>query len=51
MKLISYKRIGTPEDVAKAMAWLSSDDSDYVNGETVYVDGGTALYSAFSDNG
>lgn len=51
MKLIPYKRIGTPEDVAKAVAWLASDDSDYVNGETIYIDGGMALYPEFSDNG
>jgi glucose 1-dehydrogenase len=51
MKLIPYKRIGTPEDVAKAIAWLCSDDSDYVNGETMYIDGGMTLYPEFSDNG
>jgi glucose 1-dehydrogenase len=51
MKLIPYKRIGTPEDVAKAVAWLCSDDSDYVNGETMYIDGGMTLYPEFSDNG
>jgi glucose 1-dehydrogenase len=51
MKLIPYKRIGTPEDVAKAVAWLASDDSDYVNGETLYIDGGMTLFPEFSDNG
>jgi glucose 1-dehydrogenase len=51
MNLIPYKRIGTPQDVAKAVAWLSSDDSDYVNGETLYIDGGMTLYPEFSDNG
>lgn len=51
MRLIPYKRIGTPEDVAKAVAWLASDDSDYVNGETLYIDGGMTLYPEFSDNG
>ena len=51
MQLIPYRRIGTPEDVAKAVAWLSSDDSDYVNGETLYIDGGMTLYPEFADNG
>ncbi|KAA0993087.1 SDR family oxidoreductase [Dyadobacter aurulentus] len=51
MNLIPYKRIGTPQDVAKAVAWLASDDSDYVNGETLYIDGGMTLYPEFSDNG
>ncbi|TDB67063.1 glucose 1-dehydrogenase [Arundinibacter roseus] len=51
MTLIPYKRIGTPEDVARAVAWLASDDSDYVNGETMYIDGGMTLYPEFMDNG
>ncbi len=51
LKLIPYKRIGTPLDVAKAVAWLASDDSDYVNGETLYIDGGMTLYPEFADNG
>lgn len=51
MNLIPYRRIGTPEDVAKAVAWLASDESDYVNGETLYIDGGMTLYPEFADNG
>lgn len=51
MELIPYKRIGQPEDVAKAVAWLVSDDADYVAGETLYVDGGMMLYPEFADNG
>jgi len=51
LKLIPYKRIGTPQDVAKAVAWLASDESDYVNGETLYIDGGMTLYPEFADNG
>lgn len=51
LKLIPYKRIGDPEDVAKAAAWLASDDSDYVTGTTIYVDGGMTLYPGFVDNG
>jgi glucose 1-dehydrogenase len=51
LKLIPYKRIGTPQDVARAVAWLASDDSDYVNGETLYIDGGMTLYPEFADNG
>jgi glucose 1-dehydrogenase len=35
----------------KAVAWLASDDSDYVNGETLYIDGGMTLYPEFADNG
>ena len=51
MNLIPYRRIGQPEDVAKVAVWLASDDSDYVTGETLYVDGGMMLYPEFSDNG
>ena len=51
LQLIPYKRIGTPLDVAKAVAWLVMDDSDYVNGETMYIDGGMTLYPEFADNG
>src|SRR3546814_5767523 len=32
LKLIPYGRIGEPADVARAVAWLASDDSDYVTG-------------------
>jgi glucose 1-dehydrogenase len=51
MKLIPEKRIGRPEDIAKAALWLASDDSDYVNGTTLYVDGGMLLYPGFEGNG
>lgn len=51
LKLIPYGRIGSPDDVAKAVLWLASDESDYVTGSTLVVDGGMMLYPAFSDNG
>lgn len=47
LKLIPYKRIGEPEDVAQAAVWLASDQSDYVQGTTIYVDGGMTLYPGF----
>ena len=50
-ELIPYGRIGEPEDVARAAVWLASDDADYVNGTTLLVDGGMALYPAFRDGG
>lgn len=37
---ILKKRIGTPEDVAKLVSFLVSDDSDYINGEVIVIDGG-----------
>ncbi len=51
MKLIPYKRIGKAEDVAKVALFLASDDSDYITGTTIYVDGGMTLYPGFEDNG
>jgi glucose 1-dehydrogenase len=47
LKLIPSKRIGEPEDVARAAVWLASDMADYVYGTTIYVDGGMTLYPGF----
>src|SRR6516164_9478323 len=51
MTLVPYKRIGEPEDIARAAVWLASDDSDYVNGVTLFVDGGMTLYPEFASGG
>lgn len=51
LELIPYGRIGVPEDVAKAAVWLASDESDYVHGETLVIDGGMTLYPGFAENG
>jgi len=51
MELVPYKRIGEPEDVARAAVWLASDDSDYVVGTTLFVDGGMTLYPGFATGG
>jgi len=51
LTLIPYKRIGEPEDVAKAAVWLASDESDYVTGTSLFVDGGMCLYPGFEENG
>ncbi|MBU7455981.1 (S)-acetoin forming diacetyl reductase [Leuconostoc fallax] len=37
---ISLKRLAEPEDIANAVAFLASKDSDYVTGQTLIVDGG-----------
>jgi glucose 1-dehydrogenase len=50
-ELIPYGRIGEPEDIGRAAAWLVSDDADYVVGTTLFVDGGMTLYPGFRDNG
>ncbi|MEO8860355.1 MAG: SDR family oxidoreductase [Ginsengibacter sp.] len=51
LTLIPYGRIGQPEDIGKAAVWLASDESDYVTGTTLFVDGGMLLYPGFSTNG
>ncbi len=37
---ISLNKFGNPEDVANTIAFLSSDLSDYITGETIHVNGG-----------
>jgi len=37
---IPYKRIGQPEDIANVVAFLCSDKSEYITGQTIAVDGG-----------
>lgn len=51
LRLIPQKRIGEVEDIGKAAVWLASDDADYINGTTLFVDGGMTLYPGFEDNG
>lgn len=34
------RRLGTADDIAKAVMWLCSDDAEYVNGHNLVVDGG-----------
>jgi 3-oxoacyl-[acyl-carrier protein] reductase len=41
---IPSSRLGEPEDVANAVIFLASDQSNYINGETIHVNGG--LYMA-----
>jgi glucose 1-dehydrogenase len=51
LELIPYDRIGVVEDIGAAAVWLASDDSDYITGTTLFVDGGMTLYPGFSTNG
>jgi glucose 1-dehydrogenase len=51
MKLIPHKRIGEPEDIARATAWMASDDADYIQGVSLFVDGGMTLYPGFAEGG
>lgn len=39
---IPLGRVGTPDEIAKAVVFLASDDSSFVNGIELFVDGGMA---------
>lgn len=51
LKLIPYKRVGETADISNVCCWLASDESDYIHGATLFVDGGMTLYPGFEDNG
>lgn len=51
LTLIPYNRVGEPIDIANAAIWLASDESDYVHGTTLFVDGGMTLYPEFARGG
>jgi glucose 1-dehydrogenase len=44
---IPWGRLGNAEEIAAAIAWLASDEADYVVGTTLFVDGGMTLYPKF----
>lgn len=51
MKLVPYNRIGEPDDIGRAAAWLASDQADYITGASLVVDGGMCLYPGFAHGG
>jgi 3-oxoacyl-[acyl-carrier protein] reductase len=40
---IPMKRFGTPEDVANVVGFLASDDSNYITGQVIHIDGGLVM--------
>jgi glucose 1-dehydrogenase len=44
---IPWGRFGKPEEIAAAVAWLASDEAEYVTGTTLFVDGGMTTYPGF----
>ena len=51
LTLIPYNRIGTPADIGKLAVFLASDDSDYITGASIMIDGGMTVFEGFSTNG
>lgn len=43
MASIPAKKMGTPDDIANAVAFLASDEAAYITGEVIKVDGGMAM--------
>jgi glucose 1-dehydrogenase len=51
LTMIPYGRIGVPDDIGQAAVWLASDASDYVHGQSIFIDGGMTLYPEFAHGG
>jgi 3-oxoacyl-[acyl-carrier protein] reductase len=43
LSLIPLAKLGQPEDVAKVVRFLASDDSNYITGQTIHIDGGMVM--------
>jgi glucose 1-dehydrogenase len=44
---IPWGRLGKPEEIAAAVAWLAGPEAEYITGTTVFVDGGMTQYPGF----
>jgi glucose 1-dehydrogenase len=47
---IPLGRVGTPEEIAAVFAFLASDESSYITGQTIYACGGITLFGEFREN-
>jgi 3-oxoacyl-[acyl-carrier protein] reductase len=41
---IPMRKMGEPEDIAKAAGCLCSDSANYITGQTIHINGGLAQY-------
>lgn len=45
---VPWGRLGQPDEIAAAIAWLAGPEAEYVVGSTLFVDGGMTLYPRFT---
>jgi 3-oxoacyl-[acyl-carrier protein] reductase len=43
LSLIPLAKLGQPEDVAKVVRFLASEDANYITGQTIHIDGGMVM--------
>lgn len=43
LAMIPLNKLGEPEDVAKVVRFLASDDANYITGQTIHIDGGMVM--------
>jgi len=51
MTLIPYNRIDQPEDIGNLAVFLSSNDSDYITGASIFIDGSMTVFEGFATGG
>jgi NAD(P)-dependent dehydrogenase (short-subunit alcohol dehydrogenase family) len=49
-KNVPLGRLGDPDEIAKAVAFLASDEASYITGQTIYACGGITLFGEFREN-
>lgn len=43
LQLVPLARLGKPEDVARVVRFLASEDANYITGQTIHIDGGMVM--------
>ena len=51
LTLIPYNRIGQPQDIGNLAVFLASEQSDYITGASIFIDGGMTVFEGFATGG